>query len=152
MGRTAPVVFELVLIRQPFWLLETLESENVISVTTLLLFPPTEPILRPWPPIHVMPVTVTFTPLVTATQSSWLLTYVFDKMTLLLLEKSKPSELCAAARPPDAELAALPALLSRCRLSIVIPVQPVTSKQWTGQFWMLRLVIVPRTILERTMK
>jgi hypothetical protein len=103
---TAPVVPELVLILQPFWLLEIVESENVTSVTTLLLLPPTDPMERPWPPMQVIPVTVTFTPEVTATQSSWLETQVFDNMMLLLDEKSNPSELCAAARVPDAALAA----------------------------------------------
>jgi hypothetical protein len=44
---TAPVVPEFVLIRHPFWLLLTVESENVMSVTVLSLFPPTDPMLNP---------------------------------------------------------------------------------------------------------
>lgn len=86
-GLTVPLVPELDLILQPFSLLETVESEKVIPETTLLLFPPTDPILKPlqmsvcapiWelianthcPPEQVIPVMVTFFPLVTATQSS----------------------------------------------------------------------------------
>jgi hypothetical protein len=65
-----PVVPEFVLIRHPFCELLTVESENVMSVTVLSDFPPTDPMLNPWPPEQVMPVTVIFVPLVTATQSS----------------------------------------------------------------------------------
>lgn len=65
-----PVVPEFVLILHPFCELLTVESENVISVTVLSDFPPTDPILNPWPPEQVIPVTVIFVPLVTATQSS----------------------------------------------------------------------------------
>lgn len=69
-GLTVPVVPEFVLILHPFCEFVTVESEKVISVTVLSDFPPTDPILNPWPPEHVIPVTVIFVPLVTATQSS----------------------------------------------------------------------------------
>lgn len=45
--RTVPVVPELDLILQPFSLSVTLESEKVIPETTLLLLPPTDPMLKP---------------------------------------------------------------------------------------------------------
>jgi hypothetical protein len=44
---TVPVVSALDLILQPFSLLDTVESENVMPETTLLLLPPIEPILKP---------------------------------------------------------------------------------------------------------
>jgi len=124
-----PVVPEFVLIRHPFWLLEMEESENVMSVTTLLLFPPTEPMLSPWPPEQVIPVTVMLEPEVIATQSSWFLTTVFERMLLEVEEKSKPSELCAAASPPLIEFAASPAELSSVSPLMVNPLPPVMSKQ-----------------------
>jgi hypothetical protein len=151
---TVPVVSEFDLILHPFSLLETVESENVMPETTLLLFPPTDPILKPlkkfllviaktiwaystyWPPEQVMPVTVTLVPLVTATQSSWFITIVFERTTLLLEEKSNPSLLWAAGSPSLAELAASPAVLLSVSPVIVNPSQLVTSKQWVGQFWM----------------
>lgn len=88
-----PVVPEFVLILHPFWLSEILELEKVIPVTTLLDFPPTEPILNPCPPEQVIPVTVMFVPLVTATQSSWFTTVVFERIKLVDEEMSNPSEL-----------------------------------------------------------
>ena len=108
------------------------EFEKVTRSTVLSLLPPIDPILNPWPPLQVMPVTRIFCPLVTATQSSWLSTEVFSRMRLFVDEISKPSELCAAGRPPLAELGAFPAELSR-----VMPVSktvspPVISKQCTG--------------------
>ena len=45
--RTVPVVPELDLILQPFSLSVTVESEKVMPETTLLLFPPTDPMLKP---------------------------------------------------------------------------------------------------------
>jgi hypothetical protein len=149
---TVPVVPEFVLILQPFSLFVTLESEKVISDTTLLLFPPTDPILRPWPPEQVTPVTVTFVPLVTATQSSWFVTVDDDRIMFVVEEISNPSELCAAGFPPLAEFGALPAELSNLIPVTVKPLQPVISKQWTGQFWMFRLEITEFTIFERTIK
>jgi hypothetical protein len=157
-----PLLSALDFILQPFSLSVTVEFENVIPETTLLLFPPTDPMLKPlqrsqsafhistwenWisycPPEQVIPVTVMFVPLVTATQSSWFFTTVSDKMTLEQLEKSKPSELCAAALPSLAELEASPAELSSVRPVIIKPSAPVMSKQWTGQFWMFKLEICP---------
>ena len=93
------------------------------------------------PPEQVMPVTVILVPLVTATQSSWFLTIVLLNNMLVVLEISKPSELCAAGRPDEAAFGASPAELSRVRPVIVTPVEPVISKQWTGQFWMYKFLI-----------
>lgn len=103
-----------------------------------------------------MPLTVTLTPDVTATQSSWLDTQLSFRMILLLDEKSKPSLLWAAGSPSEREFAAFhfvshsyhlnmyfvdnsskeekptfPAELSRVRPDIVSPTQPVTVKRWT---------------------
>jgi hypothetical protein len=103
---TEPVVPELVLILHPFVLELMVESLNVTPATTLLLFPPTEPIERPCPPIHVMPLTVMLLPDVTATQSSWLETHESLRIVFVQELKSKPSELCAAGSPSDAEFAA----------------------------------------------
>lgn len=132
MKLTEPVVPEFVLIRHPFWLLVTTEFENVTRSTVLSLLPPMEPILKPWPPVQVMPVTRIFCPLVTATQSSWLLTDVFSRMRLLVDEISNPSELWAAGNPPLAELGALPAELSRVMPVSKMVSPPVISKQCTG--------------------
>lgn len=87
------MVPEFVLILHPFSEFEIVESENVISVTVLSDFPPTDPMLNPWPPEQVMPVTVIFVPLVTATQSSWFLTIVLERTIFVVLEISNPSEL-----------------------------------------------------------
>lgn len=115
-GLTVPLVPELVLMRHPFSLLEITELENVTPSTTLLLLPPMEPMLSPWPPMQVMPVTRMLEPLVTATQSSWLLTTEFLSVRPLVEDMSKPSELWAAARPLLTELGAFPAVLSRLML------------------------------------
>jgi len=104
------------------------------------------------PPEQVIPVTVTFVPLVTATQSSWFLTTVLERTMLVVEEMSNPSELCAAGSPELIALGASPAELSRVRPVIVKSVQPVMSKQWTGQFIMFRFLTVLLTILSRTMK
>jgi len=81
------------------------------------------------PPEQVIPVTVTFVPLVTATQSSWFLTTVLERTMLVVEEMSNPSELCAAGSPELIALGASPAELSRVRPVIVKSVQPVMSKQ-----------------------
>ena len=47
-------------------------------------------------------------------------------------EMSKPSVLCAAALPDDAELAAFPAELSSVMDLRVKPEHDVMLKQWTG--------------------
>jgi hypothetical protein len=70
----------------------------------------------------------------------------------VVLEISKPSELCAAGRPPDAEFAASPAELSSVNPVISTPVEPVMSKQCVGQFWMYRFVILAFTTSSTTMK
>ena len=93
-----------------------------------------------------------FVPLVTATQSSWFFTTVFANTTFVEPEMSKPSELCAAALPPLAELEASPAELSRVRPVIVKPLAPVMSKQWAGQFRMFKLEIWLLVMSLRTMK
>lgn len=56
---TVPVVPEFVFIRHPFCEFEIFELLKVTPVTLLSDLPPTEPMLRPWPPEHVIPVTVT---------------------------------------------------------------------------------------------
>jgi hypothetical protein len=73
--------------------------------------------------------TVMLVPDVTATQSSWLITVVSVMTMFVLPETSKPSLLWAAGRPPDAELGALPAELSRVSPVIVVPEAEVISKQ-----------------------
>jgi hypothetical protein len=90
---TLPVVPEFVLIRHPLELFLTTELEKVTPSTTLLLFPPMEPMLKPCPPLQTMLVTVIFVPLVTATQSSWFVTVLSVNRMLFAEEKSNPSEL-----------------------------------------------------------
>ncbi len=68
---------------------------------------------------------------------------MLERTTLFEEEKSNPSELCAAAFFPDAELGESPAVLFRVRPVISKVSQPVTSKQCTGQLMMLRLEITP---------
>lgn len=104
------------------------------------------------PPEQVIPVTVIFDPLVIATQSSWFLTTVFDKTTFEQPEKSKPSELCAAAKSPLAELGESPAELSSVKPVMVRSSAPVTSKQWTGQFSIFKFDTTPLVMSLRTMK
>jgi hypothetical protein len=94
-----------------------------------------DPMESPWPPSHTMFETVMFVPEVTATQSSWLMTVVSVMTIFVLPETSKPSLLCAAARPPEAALGAFPAELSSVSPVMVVPDAEVISKQWTGQFW-----------------
>jgi hypothetical protein len=53
-----------------------------------------------------MPLTVMLLPDVTATQSSWLETHESLRIVFVQELKSKPSELCAAGSPSDAEFAA----------------------------------------------
>jgi len=120
--------------RAPFCEFITTELVKSTSETLLLDFPPMEPMDRPCPPLQTMFDTVMLLPDVTATQSSWLITVVEVMIMLLLLETSKPSLLCAAGRPPDAALGAFPAELSSVRPVIVVPEEPVMSKQCTGQF------------------
>ena len=153
MPETVPVVPELVLMRQPFWLLDTVLSEKTTLLTVLSDLPPTLPMLRPWPPEHIMPDTLIVSPDVTATQSSWFLTVMSLSTMLVLLEMSKPSELCAAASLPVLLLGASPAELSSVRPDRVRPSQLVISKQCVGQFWITRFdtVDVPVTLL-RTKK
>lgn len=129
MLETVPVVPELVLIRAPFWEFFTTELVKRTLDTSLLDFPPMEPIERPCPPLQTMFETVMFVPDVTATQSSWLMTVVLVMTMFVLPETSKPSLLWAAGRPPDAELGAFPAELSRVSPVMVVPEAEVTSKQ-----------------------
>jgi hypothetical protein len=67
-------------------------------------------------------------------------------------EMSNPSELWAAGSPELAALGASPAELSRVRPVIVKSVQPVISKQWTGQFMIFKFLTVLLTILSSTIK
>jgi len=149
---TVPVVPELVLILAPFW--EFLMTEFVKRTldTSLLDFPPIEPMESPCPPSQTMLETVILVPEVTATQSSWLMTVVLVMTILLLEDRSKPSELCAAGRPPEAELAAFPAELSSVKPLIVVPDEEVISKQCTGQFWIWRFSTTEVPVVLRTMK
>jgi len=109
-----------------------LHSAYRILVTLLLLFPPTEPIDMPCPPLHHMLETVMLFPLVMATQSSWLLTKLFVIVKLLELETSKPSELWDAGKPLLMAFGALPAVLSRLMLVISTLLQLEIEKQCVG--------------------
>src|ERR1700712_799179 len=127
-----PVVFELLLILAPFWLLRICESSNKMFVTLLLLLPPTDPMLRPWPPSQYIPETVTLLPLVIATQSSWFSTVLSRIIVLLQVLTSNPSVLWAAGRPSDRLLGALPAVLSRVMPDITKPAEFSMLKQCVG--------------------
>lgn len=48
------------------------EEEMVTVFTVLSVRPPTEPMLRPCPPLHVPPVKIMLVPELIARQSSWL--------------------------------------------------------------------------------
>jgi len=126
---TVPVVPEFVLMRAPFWEFFTTELVKRTSETSLFDLPPIEPIDRPCPPSHTMFETVMLLPDVTATQSSWLITVVEVMRRFVVLETSKPSLLCAAGSPPEAALGAFPAELSSVSPVIVVPEEPVISKQ-----------------------
>jgi len=65
---------------------------------------------------------------------------------------SKPSLLWAAGSPSERLLAASPSLLSRVRPEMVRPWLPVMEKQWTGQFLMLRPVILALVVFLTTIK
>jgi hypothetical protein len=60
--------------RTPFCelLMDELRMRTVLTV--LSLRPPTEPMDRPWPPLHEPPVKVMLVPELMARQSSWFLT------------------------------------------------------------------------------
>jgi hypothetical protein len=85
-----PVVLELLLMRAPFSALRTTELVNEMLVTLLLDFPPTEPMDRPWLLLQYMLLTMMLLPLVTATQSSWLMTVLSRILVSLLVPRSKP--------------------------------------------------------------
>jgi hypothetical protein len=85
-----PVVLEFVLMRMPFWELRMTELVKEIEVTLLLDLPPTEPMLRPWLPSQYMLEMEMLAPLVTATQSSWLMTVLSRTMVLLVEARPKP--------------------------------------------------------------
>lgn len=79
----------------------------------LLDFPPTEPIERPWLPLQYILSTSILFPLVTATQSSWLITTLSRTLVSLVDPRSNPSLLCDAGRPFENAFGAYPALLFR---------------------------------------
>jgi hypothetical protein len=164
-----PVVLKFDLMRAPFceltiWL--SVNCGNVslrfdqrkvgrtrILVTLLLLLPPTDPMLKPWPPEQYILDTVTLFPLVMATQSSWLYTILLVMVTLLLVLRSNPSELWAAGRPPLLVFGASPAELSRSKFSNNRLEQLEILKRCVGQFWMWRFLTTdPAVNLLTTMK
>ena len=67
---TVPVAPDTVLMRIPFAESETVDDEIVTSETSLSVLPPTEPMLKPWPPEQEPPVKVIPVPELMAKQSS----------------------------------------------------------------------------------
>lgn len=101
-----------------------MEPEIVTPSTVLSERPPTEPILRPWPPSQTPPVKAMVVPELTARQSSWFRILALEIVTPVEEPTSKASVLWPSETP---------FLLFIVMLSTVRVVAPLMDISWTGE-------------------
>lgn len=100
--------------------------------TVLSSRPPTEPIDRPWPPVHCIFVTTMLVPELIAIQSSWLYTVA----PVIVNWSTEPMSNASVFLPRE-----VPALLLRVTPLTVRPVESPIDHAWTGEFKMVILSI-----------
>lgn len=131
---TVPLASYTVLMRTPFCEAEMLLFSMMTPLTVLSERPPTEPMLRPWPPEQVPPMKWMLVPELMARQSSWFLTLALEMVIPLELPTSNASVLWP---PPES-----PAELSMVMWSRVRSVALLMLKPWTGVFLTLSPVML----------